>query len=310
MNPEAIEYFALVAQTGSISKAAAELGVEPSTLARRISRLEMDAGIKLFHRSGRGMVLTDAGSLFLQEANKVVEALAHARRVAADLSAGGPSQIVVAAQPTIAQVTFGPLGHALHARFPNAHVRLIEGLGNQVVGWLQDGKTDVAVMYVPPHPQIAEYDLLLQEPLYAFLPAGFGYAAETMPVDDFVGLPLILPSTPHGIRGLVEGWAQRLGKRLNIALEHDGSTFVTRRLVQSGHGCSIGPQAAVLDDVKRGLLRSIPLSGPDTLRAVAIVSARNRPALRGLHEVHQTIRQVASELVAGGAWPGVERMAG
>jgi LysR family transcriptional regulator, nitrogen assimilation regulatory protein len=310
MDPEAIEYFALVARTGSISKAATELGIEPSTLARRIGRLEDDAGVRFFHRSGRGMVLTDAGALFLEEADKVVESLAHARRVAADLSAGGPSQIVIAAQPTIAQVTFGPLAQALRLRFPGASVRLIEGLGHQVVSWLQEGKTDVAVMYVPPNPQIVDYDLLLQEPLYAFLPPDHAHHADSMDVEEFVGLPLILPSTPHGIRGLVEGWAQRAGKRLRVVLEHDGSTFVTRRLVQFGHGCSIGPLAAAQDDCQRGLLRAVRLAGPHTLRAVAIFSARNRPSLRGLHEVHQTIRQVASDLVTTGAWPGVERMAG
>ncbi|MCC6246257.1 MAG: LysR family transcriptional regulator [Rubrivivax sp.] len=310
MDPEAIEFFALVARTGSISKAATELGIEPSTLARRIGRLEDDAGLRLFHRSGRGMVLTDAGALFLEEAEKVVESLAHARRVAADLSAGGPSQIVIAAQPTIAQVTFGPLAEALRVRFPRARVRLIEGLGHQVVSWLQEGQTDVAVMYVPPNPQIADYDLLLQEPLHAFLPPDHTHPGDSIRVEEFVELPLILPSTPHGIRGLVEDWARRSGKRMRVVLEHDGSTFVTRRLVQFGHGCSLGPLAAAQDDLRRGLLRAVRLAGPDTLRAVAIFSARNRPSLRGLHEVHQTIRQVASELVTTGAWPGVERMAG
>lgn len=309
MEPGAIECFALVAHTGSIAKAAAELGMEPSTLARHIGRLEDDAGLKLFHRSGRGMVLTDAGVLFQQEADKVVAALAHARRIAGDLAAGGPSQIVIAAMPTLAQVMFGPLGHGLHARFPRARVRLIEGLGNQVVNWLQEGRTGVAIMYVPHNPQIAEYDLLAQEPLYALLPPDHPYPHEPMPVEEFVRLPMVLPSTPHGVRGLVEGWAQRHGTRLQVKLEHDGSTFVTRRLVEAGHGCTVAPLAAVRAELQRNALRAVRLKGPDTLRTIAVVSSRNRPAVDGLHAVHEAIREVAAHLVKAGKWPGVERLA-
>lgn len=310
MQAESIEHFALVARLGSISRAAAEIGIEPSTLARHIGRLEKDAGLKLFHRSGRGMVLTDAGALFLAEADKVVESLDHARRVASDLAAEGPSQIVIAAQPTIAQIAFGPLAHALAARFPSARLRLIEGLGNAVVNLLQDGRTDVAVMYVPLNPPIVDYDLLMQEPLYAYLPPGWARPTEPMTTEQFVELPLVMHSTPHGLRGLVEGWARQHGKRLKVALEHDGSTFVSRRLIQAGHGCALGTLAAAQDDVSRGLLQAVRLTGPDTLRTVALVTARNRPAVKGLHEVRQTIRQVIGELVVSGRWAGVERMAG
>jgi LysR family nitrogen assimilation transcriptional regulator len=302
----AIELFALVARSGSIARAASEVGIEPSTLARHIGRLEQDAGLKLFHRSGRGMVLTDAGSAFLQEANRVVDALTHARRAAADLSADGPSQIVVAAQPTISQVTFPHLARALKARFPNAQLRLIEGLGNQVVSWLQEGKTDVAIMYIPPNPQIVDYDLLVQEPLYAFFPPSYPHPPKELSVEAFLDYPLVLPSTPHGIRGQVEVWAKRFGKRLNIALEHDGSTFVSRRLVQAGHGCMVGPLAAVYDDEQRGMLQSAKLVGADCLRTIAVVSAKNRPVVNGMHDIRTIIRMVASDLVTSGQWHGVD----
>ena len=165
MDLGALEYFHLVAQSGSISRAASALGMEPSTLTRHIGRLEDEAGVKLFHRSGRGMQPTDAGALLLIEARKVVDALQHTRRVAADLAADGPAQIVVAAMPTIAQVTFGALGHGLKARFPRARIRFVEGMGHQLVDWLQEGKIDVALLYVPTQSRIVDHDLLLQEPL-------------------------------------------------------------------------------------------------------------------------------------------------
>lgn len=108
MDAGAFEYFCTVARSGNLSNAAGELNMEPSTLTRHLGKLEREVGLNLFHRSGRGMVLTDAGALLLQEATKVVETLEHTRRVAADLVSEGPSQIVIAGQPTIAQVCFAP----------------------------------------------------------------------------------------------------------------------------------------------------------------------------------------------------------
>jgi DNA-binding transcriptional LysR family regulator len=310
MDASAFEYFHAVARTGSILRAAGELGMEPSTLTRHIGRMEREVGVKLFHRSGRGMVLTDAGAVLLQEASKVVDTLQHTRRVAADLAAEGPSQIVIAAQPTIAQVCFGAIAHALRERYPRSRIRVVEGFGHELVGWLQEGQVDVALLYVPAQTPIVDYELLLQEPLHCILPPG--HAALRAPLDSslVLDLPLVLPSTPQGLRALAEGWARRHGKRLTIAMECDGSTSMTRRLVQAGLGCSVLPLAAVDEDVARGLLQAVPLEGMDALRSVALATAQNRPAVTDLWQITRLLREVVADLVRAGQWPGVHRMAG
>lgn len=310
MDASAFEYFHTVAHTGSISRAASELDMEPSTLTRHIGRLEQGIGVKLFHRSGRGMLLTDAGTLLLQEATKVVDTLQHTRRVAADLAAEGPSQIVIAAQPTIAQVCFGEMARALRDRFPRARIRVTEGFGHELVGWLQEGKVDVALLYVPSQTQIADYELLLQEPLHCILPPGRVAPRAPLDISALLDLPLILPSTPQGLRALVESWAQRHGKRLTVAMECDGSTSMTRRLVRAGLGCSVLPMAAVHEDVSRGMLQAVRLEGMDALRPVALATAQNRPAVTDLWQITRLLREVVAGLVTTGQWPGVDRMAG
>jgi DNA-binding transcriptional LysR family regulator len=310
MDASAFEYFYTVAYSGSIARAAGEMGMEPSTLTRHIGRLEEEVGVKLFHRSGRGMVLTDSGALLLQEATKVVEALQHSRRVAADLAGEGPSQIVVAAQPTIAQVCFGSVALALRERFPRARIRVTEGFGHEIVGWLQEGKIDVAILYVPSQTPIVAYDLLLQEQLYCILPPGSLPPDRILNSAAVLDLPLLLPSTSHGLRSLVEGWGRRHDKRPRIEMECDGSTFMTRRLVQAGVGCTLLPLAAAHDEVSRGLVQALRIDGNDALRTVALATAQNRPAVKGLAEITRLLRGVISGLVDAGQWPGVERMAG
>lgn len=309
MDANALEYFSTVARSGSISRAAGVLGMEPSTLTRHIGRLEEEVGVRLFHRSGRGMALTDAGTALLEEANRLGEALERARGVAADLGGEGPSRIVVAAMPTIAQVCFVPLAAALRARFPRIRLQLREGFGHEMVRWLQDGEVDVALLYVPSRSQIVDYDFLLQEPLHCILPAGHPVPASPLPVEEAVGLPLILPSTAHGLRALAEDWARQAGRRLNLALECDGSTAVMRRLVLAGQGCTLLPLAAVQDELRQGLLQAVPLDGRGALRSIALATARNRAPATGLAQVTGVLRTTLAELVEKGQWPGVERMA-
>jgi LysR family glycine cleavage system transcriptional activator len=63
---------------GSARSAAAELGLSPSALSRRIGNLEDFTGKKLFSRSGQTMKLTDEGRSFYDAVNPHLDALAAA----------------------------------------------------------------------------------------------------------------------------------------------------------------------------------------------------------------------------------------
>ena len=308
MSPSSLEYFVMVSRLGSISRAALELGIEQSTITRHISKLESDIGVRLFHRSGRGVVLTDTGRVFLERAQDVVLALERARSSASQLLGNGPGQIVIAAQPTIAWQVFGKLGHALSARFPDAKLRFMEGLGHQLVNWLVEGKIDVALLYVPTQAHVVDFDELLKEPLYCVAAPDFSLPSGKLDMAALLSLPMVLPSTQHGLRGLMQSMAQQEGLPLNVAVECDGSIAVTKRLVEAGHGCTILPLAAVAREREAGQLRAIPVEDVRLLRTVAIATARNRPMVDANWEINQLIRQTSKELVEQGAWPGVGGM--
>jgi LysR family glycine cleavage system transcriptional activator len=57
----AIGVFHAVARTGSVTRAADELGVTPSAVSQQIQSLEVSLGTALIGKSGRNVVLTEAG---------------------------------------------------------------------------------------------------------------------------------------------------------------------------------------------------------------------------------------------------------
>ncbi|MCS3471462.1 DNA-binding transcriptional LysR family regulator [Pseudomonas sp. JUb42] len=304
MNSDDLALFSQVVKSASISRAAMALGADQSTISRRIGLLEADLGVRLFHRSGRGVTLTDRGQQLLGYATKLNDTLAEAERVMRESVEHGPVKLCIAAQPTIARILFGRLGHALKARFPLTQLHFVEALAADILNRLSEGTVDMALIYLPEHPGALQFDPLVKEGIQLITPGDYPLNGDAIAVRDLGDIPLILPSTHHGLRLLVESLAGRHGFTTNIALECDGSISITKRLVLENCGCTVLPEAAVIEEIKSGRLKSYRIEEPEVSRTVAIVWPKNRTTVDGLWEVTQIVREHAAAMVDQGLWPG------
>lgn len=303
MNSDDLQCFIEVAACGSLSRAAVALGSDQSTVSRQMARLEGATGVRLLHRNGRGVALTEAGEALLAHARRIAASIDEARDAVQVFSGAGPSQVVIAAQPTIARMSFAAIGRVVRQRFPRTRLRFVEGLGSHMLNWLADGDIDLAMLYLPSHAGALKVDRLLREPLHLVAPPSYAHIGADFPVRHLAEVPLILPSTHHGLRLLAESLAQKAGIRLDIAMECDTSTNVTRHLVEQGCGCTLLPLAAVAEEAAQGRLRTARLVEPEVVREVVIASARNRPPVPHLWDITQALRQEMAQIVAGGGWP-------
>lgn len=80
MNSKQLEIFVKVAELGSLSKAARVLGRVQPILSRQIRELEANLDATLFHRTGRGLVLTDTGHRLYDRAVIVLSEMGEAER--------------------------------------------------------------------------------------------------------------------------------------------------------------------------------------------------------------------------------------
>jgi len=80
-----LQDFLLIARAGQLARAAAQSGVDATTMGRRLRRLEARLGTTLFEQTRQGQVMTEAGERMLEE----VEAMEHAaRRISENTQAG------------------------------------------------------------------------------------------------------------------------------------------------------------------------------------------------------------------------------
>jgi DNA-binding transcriptional LysR family regulator len=97
---DALNSFLAVASSNSFSQVAKLQAVAVSSVTRKIDWLEAEIGTRLFHRSSRRVMLTDAGEQFLPRARNILAELAQAKDALASINAD-PRGLMTVTAPTI-----------------------------------------------------------------------------------------------------------------------------------------------------------------------------------------------------------------
>ncbi len=139
---QAMRVFSTVADSGSFAKAADRLGLSRASVTRQVAQLEDHLGSRLLNRTTRRLSLTEAGSLYLQRCQEVLELIDDAERLV-----GGQHSVPVGTLRVSAPVSFGSryLAPALAAyvdRYPAVAVEL--ELNDRQVNLVEEG-FDIAI---------------------------------------------------------------------------------------------------------------------------------------------------------------------
>ncbi|NQY97492.1 MAG: LysR family transcriptional regulator [Henriciella sp.] len=114
----ALECFAAVAKYESFSAAAKAMGVEASSVSRRIQELEASLGTVLIHRTTRVVKLTELGDLYLDHVRPIIAAITHADDSIRDRPDEPVGTVRLTVSPGYGEVCVMPALRALMARYP------------------------------------------------------------------------------------------------------------------------------------------------------------------------------------------------
>ena len=223
-----LRYFVRVVELGSMSRAALDLNLVQSALSQQITRLEGELATRLLQRQATGVVPTDAGLAFLQQAQLTLRHADDAVHAAQTARLSGHVSIGLAS--TTASVLGVPLMQAMAERYPAVRVHLVEALSGHLTTMLNARQLDLAILFRDDAARRWSVTPLLEEKLFVIgapdlpgMPAG-----PRVRLKDLRALPLILPSPSHGLRALTDAAFAR--QRITPRVQAD----VARALVRAG----------------------------------------------------------------------------
>lgn len=160
MTLEQLRIFVAVAEREHVTRAAEALRLTQSAVSAAVASLENRYATQLFHRVGRGIVLTEAGRLFLREAKAVLARAEDAEAVLNELAELKRGRLSIQASQTIA--SYWLPRHVVRFRRTWPDIAIGFGMGNtaQVARAVLDGTVDLGFIEGP-----VDDPALLQEPL-------------------------------------------------------------------------------------------------------------------------------------------------
>ncbi|MBB3325756.1 LysR family transcriptional regulator [Microlunatus antarcticus] len=284
-----------VAERGSFSAAAVELGYTQSGISRQVAVLEQEVGHRLFERRTAGVRLTPAGQALLRHAAVVLDELEAARRELAGESAGR-TEVRLGAIISAGAVLVPQALKALRLRAPGLAVTTREGTTPALVRAVRAGSLDLAVVtarppFRPPDDELPalEVETLAEARLLVAVPAAGRFAGRTsVEVAELADVDWIA-SPGTGSEPLLGVWPGLAG-RPRVA--HSAKDWLTKlHLVAAGCGLTTIP-ANLAPVLPEGVQMLEVTDGTDERRRLLAVRPPGDPA-PAIEAVLRALRDVA-----------------
>jgi len=275
--------FFVVVQQGSLSKAAAQLGVSHPAISQLIANLEQDVGAELLERSSRGVTPTVYGNALLARG-----------RAAFDELKNGIQEIQCLADPEAGEVRVGcpegleaillPAIETFSRRYPRViidiHVEELETLAAK----LHARSLDFVLQLLRGYPRINDpffdelkTEILFEDELIVAAGGKSPWSRRTkIDLSELADEPWILTAPPSWNHGIIAEAFHARGLPMPNVVIKTFSTYIRTHLVASGRFIATFPKSVADFYAKRFLLKVLPVELPDRPWPVAILTLKNR----------------------------------
>jgi DNA-binding transcriptional LysR family regulator len=253
-----LEVFLAVAREGGFSRAAEKLYRTQSAVSQAIRKLEAEIGEPLFDRSTRDGVMTDAGNVLQEYAERLLNLRENAREALAELRQLQKGKLVVGANEFTALYLLRVL-----AEFRRLHpaIRIVvqRSLGSQIPDDVRRHNCEFGVLtYDPQDPELASVVVYSDELIFV-VPPQHPLARESqvsirqLGAESFVAH---IVSSPYREKVIQAFEKHKTPLHMGVELP---TLQAIKRFVAMGNGVAFLPEISVEDEIARGELVRIPV---------------------------------------------------
>lgn len=295
-----LEYFAAVAECGSIAAAAEKIHVSPPSISVAISQLEEAIGVRLFSRLPSGLQLTPTGTEILSQTRSILEQAQELQQFGNAAPGDLRGKITLGCLITLAPLVLPEICRSFTAKHPGVTIELMEGSQDQLIGYLRRGIIDLAVTYEMHIPQDLWLEPLVALPPLLMVDAAHRFAhASSVNLKDVESDPYILLDLP-----ISRDYFLSIFNKVDVTpdIRMKSTHFeVVRTMVANGQGVSIGVVRPINEMALDGKpIVSVPINNPLPMLNIGVLSQKSN-----FNNLASALKKHIQALIKPGHVPGM-----
>lgn len=239
-----LRLFLAISEAGNISKGAEKIPLSLTSASERLSRMEHDAGVALFIRKPRGVVMTEAGEAVFHHARIITQQHQLLRQELSDFARGAVGTLTLYANAS-AMHHYLPyqLAGWLNKR-PNVHIELKERSSDEIVQAVRTGLVEAGIIASSVEVDGVQSFALTHDDLYVIVPKTHLFAKrKSIEFKEIVGTPFVALQH-NALQSYLDNQARAFGGlTVKIALKSFDNVC---QMVAQGVGISVLPYAMMV----------------------------------------------------------------
>ncbi len=254
MDTKKLSYVLAIAEHGSLSSAAAAVGISQPALSKYLSGLEDELGVELFWSHKKQLYPTGAGQIYLDAARKIIEVKEQTYQSIAALSEGYRKTIRVGVTPLRGAAAIATTFPTFHLHYPNVDIELKEMYPAELHSAVLNRSIDMAlrtnlnsedkdVRYISTHEEDAVLFVPSFHPLAPLASSDPDHPVH-IEIDGFADTPFLVGKKGSTLREAVDLLFDQINGRPTIAYESDNN-LILRNMALNGAGVALLPDSLI-----------------------------------------------------------------
>jgi len=257
-----LEAFLEAANRGSFRRAADALYLSQPSVSARVQTLESEVGVALFHRTARGVRLTDMGRIFLPFAQRSIETLRRGREVLESVRQTSAGILNMATARVIGTYVLPETLQKFQQLYPDANLHIKVGGSSDVLQMVVDEEVQLGLARFMQHPDVDALHLYDEEAVLVVHPGHSFTKTRVAAMSQVAQEPLIVydPGDPgSSYFQFINRVCRDAGVTAKVEMNLD-SVEAAKNMVRLGLGVSFLPRSAVRREVEFESLTLIDLA--------------------------------------------------
>lgn len=269
--------FCEVGESKSFSEAARSLYMTQPAVSQAIMQLERELDIRLFHRSPKGVFLTDEGRLLFEYASSALKLLHVGEEKIGEFKNLTAGELKIGVGDTISRYFLLPYLELFHNRYPNVKFKIENGTTSELIAILKAGEVDLVVCNFPlEDPALSTKRFIDVHDIFVCGEKYRHILTNPISYDELMKYPLIFLEPKSNSRRYVEEFI--LSKGVQIAPEFElGSHELLLEFARINLGIACVTKEFSQDYMSKGIVSKVHVTDPIPKRAIGVCHLKSVP---------------------------------